>query len=412
PLPANATIVSARLELYYNFVIDATPMDISVHAVTSNWTEFGSTWNSADGIAPWNAAGGDFDPTAVATVAGITNGTGWYGWNVTSLVVGWWTSAVPDDGLMVRQVSDTSAVMGQKGFSSSEDPNTLFRSSLQLAYTTPSSHGRLLSAPIAAGGLAQWTGLWWNATVPSGANVTLRFRTGDSVPVDAAWSPWSAPLPIFGMPIAVPPTHYLQYLLDLFTPSATSPSVQDVTATFTRDALTGSVETEEFDPGSLLSWGLLTINSTAPAGTSVSAAYSSDNGTSWLPASSDHDLSAALVHGIRLQITFATNDTLVSPRVESVTLRYRIASGALGNPAVSWGIAFFAFLTLLVLLRLRWHFAATGLLLIHADGRARETSKRTFPGSCGRGTTRSPGAEQSVTTRDSVPETLMGPRVG
>ena len=96
PLPVNATIVSAQLELYYNFVIDATPMDISVHAVTSNWTEFGSTWNSADGIAPWNAAGGDFDPTAVATVAGITNGTGWYGWNVTSLVVGWWTSAVPE----------------------------------------------------------------------------------------------------------------------------------------------------------------------------------------------------------------------------------------------------------------------------------------------------------------------------
>src|SRR5207302_1067927 len=268
PLPTNATIVNARLELYYSLVIDATPMDISVHAVTSNWTEFGSTWNSADGIAPWNAAGGDFDPTAVATVAGITNGTGWYGWNVTSLVVGWWTSAVPDDGLMVRQVSDTSAVMGQKGFSSSEDPNTTRRPRLQLAYTTPSSHGRLLSAPIAAGGLAQWTGLWWNATVPSGANVTLRFRTGGSV--------------------ALHPT-----------------------------------------------WSLLTINSTAPAGTSVSAAYSSDNGTSWLPASSDQDLSAALVHGIRLQITFATNDTLVSPRVESVTLRYRIASGALGNPAVS-----------------------------------------------------------------------------
>jgi len=369
PLPANATILSASLELYYSFVINATPMDISVHAVTSNWTEFGSTWNSADGLAPWNAAGGDFDPAAVATVAGITNGTGWYGWNVTSLVAGWWTSAVPDEGLMVRQVSDTTATMGQKGFSSSEDPNATRRPRLQLAYTTPSSHGRLLSAPITAGGLAQWTGLWWNATVPSGTNVTLRFRTGDSVPVDATWSPWSVPLPIFGMPIAVPPTHYLQYLLDLFTPSATSPSVQDVTATFTRYAISGSVETEEFAPDPLLSWGLLTINATAPIGTSVTAAYSSDNGTSWLPTSSGQDLSAALVRGIRLQITLATNDTLVTPRIESVTLRYRLSSAALGNPAVGWGIAFFAFLTLLVLLRLRRHFAATGLLLIHTDGR-------------------------------------------
>src|SRR5207302_1773353 len=79
PLPANATIVSARLELYYNFVINDTPMDVSVHRVTSNWTEFGSTWNRRDGITPWNGAGGDFDPAVVATVAGITNVTGWYG---------------------------------------------------------------------------------------------------------------------------------------------------------------------------------------------------------------------------------------------------------------------------------------------------------------------------------------------
>src|SRR5207237_10152751 len=140
-----------------------------------------------------------------------------------------------------------------------------------------------------------------------------------------------------------------------------------------------SRESEPLGPASRRSWGLLTINSTDPAGPSVSAAYSSDNGTSWLPASSDQDLSAALVHGIRLQITFATNDTLVSPQVESVTLRYRIASGALGNPAVSWGIAFFAFLTLLVLLRLRWHFAATGLLLIHADGRVVGTAGADGP---------------------------------
>ena len=43
PLPANATIVSARLELFYSVVINATPMDISVDRVTHNWTEFGST---------------------------------------------------------------------------------------------------------------------------------------------------------------------------------------------------------------------------------------------------------------------------------------------------------------------------------------------------------------------------------
>ncbi|TLZ84637.1 MAG: DNRLRE domain-containing protein [Methanobacteriota archaeon] len=369
PLPANATIVSARLELYYSFVINDTPMDISVHRVTNNWTEFGSTWNRRDGITPWDGAGGDFDPAVVATVAGITNVPGWYGWNVTNLVAAWWTSAIPNQGLMVRQVSDTTAIMGQKGFSSSEEPNVTRRPRLQLAYTTPSSHGRLVSAPIEAGGLAEWTGLWWNATIPAGTNATIRFRTGDSVPVDTTWTPWSAPLRTFGTPLAIPPTHYFQYVLDLFTPSATSPSVQDVTATYSRYSVSGSVTTEAFEPDRLQGWMNLTINGTTPTGTVISSAYSQDNGTSWLPVSSGGDLSASLVRGIRLQIILATNDTLVTPHVESITLRYRIGSGALVNPAVPWGIAVFALLTLLVLLRLRTSFAATSLLLIHTDGR-------------------------------------------
>src|SRR5437879_6915932 len=286
PLPANATIVSARLELYYNFVINDTPMDVSAHRVTSNWTEFGSTWNRRDGITPWNGAGGDFDPAVVATVAGMTNVTGWYGWNVTNLVAAWWTLAVPDDGLMVRQVSDSTAIMGQKGFSSSEEPDATRRPRLQLAYTTPSSHGQLVSAPIAAGGLADWTGLWWNATVPAGSNVTIRFRTGDSVPVDATWTPRPAPVPTFGTPTAVPPKRYLQYVLDLFTPSATSPSVQDVTATYSRYTVSGSVMTEEFEPDLLQGWGRLTINQTTPMGTVISSASSQANGTSWLRVSS------------------------------------------------------------------------------------------------------------------------------
>src|SRR3989475_3984103 len=122
PLPANATIVSAGLELYYSLVINDTPMDIGVHRVTNSWTEFDSTWDSRDGITPWDGAGGDFDPAVVATVAGVTNATGWYRWNVTNLVDAWWTSAFPNDGLMVRQVSDTDALNGPERFFHSQGP--------------------------------------------------------------------------------------------------------------------------------------------------------------------------------------------------------------------------------------------------------------------------------------------------
>src|SRR2546427_1458608 len=114
PLPANATIVSARLELYYSLVINDTPMDISVHRVTNSWTEFGSTWNSRDGITPWDEAGGDFDPAVVATVAGGTNVTGWYGLNLSNPGEAWGAPAVPNDRLTGRPASANSPPMCRK----------------------------------------------------------------------------------------------------------------------------------------------------------------------------------------------------------------------------------------------------------------------------------------------------------
>src|SRR5256886_1755236 len=121
PLPANATIVSAGLELYYSLVINDTPMDISVHRVTNSWTEFDSTWDSRDGITPWDGAGGDFDPAVVATVAGVTNATGWDRWEVKKLGDPVGNSAIPDDRHMVRHVSDETAIIGPKGISSPAD---------------------------------------------------------------------------------------------------------------------------------------------------------------------------------------------------------------------------------------------------------------------------------------------------
>src|SRR5256886_12217538 len=106
PLPANATIVSASLELYYSLVINDTPMDISVHRLTNSWTEFDSTWASRDGITPWDEAGGDFDQGVVATVAGFTQATRRGKGHVPYLYAARWSSAFPNDGLMVRQVSD------------------------------------------------------------------------------------------------------------------------------------------------------------------------------------------------------------------------------------------------------------------------------------------------------------------
>ena len=140
PLPAGAVVVSAHLELYMHAADTPDAMDLSVHRMTSPWTESGATWNDMDGANAWNASGGggDFDPTSVDLVTGVTNGTGWYSWNVTSLVKGWWNGTVANHGLLVRQADDDLGIsLGRKEFFSSDAPNATDRPRLSLGYRAP-----------------------------------------------------------------------------------------------------------------------------------------------------------------------------------------------------------------------------------------------------------------------------------
>lgn len=383
PLPSNATLVDAKLQLYFFNPIVPDLMYFSAHRVLDNWTETESTWNTRDGVTPWTTAGGDFDPTALDTSAGVGTTPGWFTWNITSLAAGWWTGAIVNDGLMVRQVGDTASTPGEKGFYSSDATNASVRPRLFLEYTTPGSYGHLESRIADAGGRAEWDRISWNATLPAGTSVVVRTRSGDTVPADASWSPWSAPAPTSGALIGSPPARYLQYSLDLFTSSATSPSVHDISVGLARYAAAGSVETQEFDPASLQAWGTLSLNASLPAGTSSTLEYSQDLGASWLPAPSGSNLSSALVRPIRLRILLTTDNTTVTPTLHAVILAYRTDAGpsppggGSGDTTTAAEIAWIAALTALVgvgalLLALRLRAAAfhpTELLLIHADGR-------------------------------------------
>ncbi len=380
PLPANATLVGARLALYFYDPITTNPMDYSAHRMLDSWTELGSNWDTRDGVTPWNTTGGDFDPTALDTVSGIAATPGWFSWNVTGLVQGWWTGTIPNDGLMVRQVSDNTTVLGEKGFYSSDSTNTTLRPELQLTYTTPGSRGILVSRALDAGGRARWGSVWWNATVPAGTAVAVETRSGDTFPADASWSAWSAAYAGPGVAIASPPARYLEYEVILSTDSATSPSVHDVTVGWGRYATAGALTTQALDPPSLEAWGNLSLASTAPAGTSVALQVSQDNGSSWVAVADGQNLSSRLLLPIRVRILLATNDTTLTPAVATVSLAYRVAvpggTGPLpagGGSGVPWwalGLLALALGALLVVLALRGPtFAAVGLLLIHADGR-------------------------------------------
>ncbi|TLZ51006.1 MAG: DNRLRE domain-containing protein [Methanobacteriota archaeon] len=206
PVPANATVVDARIELYLYATATLDSASIAVHRVTTGWLELGATWNDYDGSNPWNASvgGGDFDPASVDVVAGITNATGWYAWNVTSLVRGWLAGTYANDGMLFRAVGDDARLgTGRKQFFASDAPNATLRPRFTILYVTADSTGLLDSRSLDAGGAATWQRIRWNANVPAGTSIEIRTRTGSSSSVDASWSAWSAPYASSGNVVGV-----------------------------------------------------------------------------------------------------------------------------------------------------------------------------------------------------------------
>lgn len=322
PIPGNASLVSVKLGLYLTSVATTAPMDISVHRILSSWTELGSNWDTRDGVVPWNTTGGDFDPTAVAIVAGVGSTPGWYEWNVTSLAEAWWARSIPNQGLLVRQVGDDTVAGGEKYFASSDASNATIWPTLFINYTTPSSTGVLISRVFDAGGRSLWGTVTWNATVPTGTTAAISTRTGDTFFPDPTWSGWSAPYAASGGPILSPSARYIEYRLVLTSTDLVSSVVHDVQLGYARYATLGSVVTQAFEPLNLSGWERLDVNGTAGAGQAIGIAYTTDLGASWVPVASGANLSAAPHVAIRLRILLSTSNTTGTPTVTSMTLGF------------------------------------------------------------------------------------------
>jgi len=382
PLPSNATLVSAHLDLYMHTADTPDPMNISIHRMTAGWTEFGSTWNDYDGSNPWNASGGggDFDPVVIDTVPGITTAPGWYTWNITSIARDWWTGTIPNYGLLVRQMNDDLTVsLGWKEFYSSDAPNASLTPRLLLTYTTPSSTGILESRVLGPGTASIWRSLWWNVTLPSGTGITVQTRTGYAPLIDATWSPWSAVHTSPGTAVSSSPGSFAQYRVRLFTPTSVSPILHDVSLTFEHTAASGEVITEPFLVRDLVRWGRVELEVTAPPLTGVSIALSQDQGTSWALLVPGANLTSATMGAIALRITLTTGNTTRTPTVRSLSVGFEVAQesgggGFLYIPVVG---PFWLLLVPFVVLAAwilatslrRKPFDATDLFLIHADGR-------------------------------------------
>jgi len=116
-LPRGAQILNAKLFEYLQSETSSTPSaSVGVYGMTRSWTT-GATWNTYNGTNAWSTSGGGGDSASEPLQSGSpwakttlgSNGAGqFYTWDITQLVAGWANTDVPNLGLMLKYVNETT----------------------------------------------------------------------------------------------------------------------------------------------------------------------------------------------------------------------------------------------------------------------------------------------------------------
>lgn len=154
-VPAGATITGAALTLNMNRTV-AGPFAVRLHRVTASWGEGTSDAGSQEGtgaaatagdatwtqrVVPgtgWANPGGDFEPSASATVS--VGGNGKYTWSGPGLVAdvqAWVNGTAPNHGWIL--VGDESGSTTAKRFDSRESPSPANRPALVVSWSVGTS---------------------------------------------------------------------------------------------------------------------------------------------------------------------------------------------------------------------------------------------------------------------------------
>ncbi|MCY4188777.1 MAG: hypothetical protein OXD30_09865, partial [Bryobacterales bacterium] len=76
----------------------------------------------------------------------------------------------------------------------------------------PAERGAYETVPHDTGGVSAWGRLAWSASVPEGARLEIRTRSGNMHRPGPGWSAWSEPLPDSGgSPVTSPPARFWQW---------------------------------------------------------------------------------------------------------------------------------------------------------------------------------------------------------
>ena len=140
-VPAGATILRARLNMWLKSQSRTTQKPITVHRVNRSWTN-GATWNRYDGTNAWSTPGGEYNASpevsddkraALVGGAGVPANTN-YQWDVTTVAREWSSGQTPNNGLLLRDDPAAAQTDNELEFASGENADTAHLPSIELQY--------------------------------------------------------------------------------------------------------------------------------------------------------------------------------------------------------------------------------------------------------------------------------------
>ncbi|MEV0353262.1 DNRLRE domain-containing protein [Nonomuraea sp. NPDC050680] len=139
-IPADAQISETTLSLW-GATSTGTGASFTAHKLTAGFDE-AATWNS-----PWSSAGGDFDATALGSVAGVTATPGWRTWTATDAAKAWVTDPATNKGLLVKVANEAGTAKQSASFLASEADEPVLRPSLRVTYAEKSTGASAFYVP-------------------------------------------------------------------------------------------------------------------------------------------------------------------------------------------------------------------------------------------------------------------------
>jgi RHS repeat-associated protein len=182
-IPAGATVTSANLQMYADYMPPATTVTVEAHRITSAWKEGtgglwtspdyctgdGATWLETQGGVRWKTAGGDFDPTVAASVSHTANDQAkWDSFNLASIVQQWVSGTSPNLGVLFKFSNETPLSGNWFAYDSDYDTwDPTLKPKLSLAYTD-GSHS--IAPTVSIGSPAPGVNVGGTVTVTAGAS--------------------------------------------------------------------------------------------------------------------------------------------------------------------------------------------------------------------------------------------------